>query len=79
MATICTIKVGRFQSATSLQSNGSTMEINNHAETTVLGSNCLPIHDYGILVDVSGWGTSAGSVECPIISGAIAYDHLISG
>ena len=63
MAEILTIKVGIFQSAISLQSNDSAMEIDNHADTTVLGSNCLPIHDYGISVDVYGWDASAGSFE----------------
>ena len=55
------------------------MEINNHADTILLGSNFLPIHYVGRLVDVSGWDVSSGSVECPKISGAIAYDHPISG
>ena len=53
------------------------MKINNHAYMTVLGSNCLPVHDFEIWVDVSGWDLSAGSVKCPTISGAIEYDHPI--
>ena len=63
MAAIRTIKVEKFQAATYLQSNDSTMEIDDHADTTVLGSNFLPIHDFGRLVGVSGWDASAGSVE----------------
>ena len=55
------------------------MEIDNHVGTTVLGSNFLPIHDFEISVDVSGWDASDGGVECPTISGAIAYDQTISG
>ena len=55
------------------------MEINNHTDTIVLGTTCLPIHDFGRSVDVSGWDASAGSVKCPKISGAISYDHPISG
>ena len=55
------------------------MDINNHADTMMLGSNCLPNHDFEILVDVSRWDVSAGCVGCPIISGTIAYDHPISG
>ena len=54
------------------------MEIDNYEDTAVLGANCLPIHDFGILADVSGRDASAGSVECPTISGAIAYHHQIS-
>ena len=78
MAVIFTIKLGRVQSATSIHSNYSAMEIDNHADTTVLGSNYLPIHDFGISVDVSGWEAVSWSVECPTISGDIAYDHLTS-
>ena len=62
MAAIPTIKVGRVQSATSLQSNESAMGIDNHTDTTVIGSNCVPIHDFGISVDVSGWEASSESV-----------------
>ena len=69
LSTICTIKIGRVESETSLQINKSTMEINNHADTTVLGSNGLPIHDLERLVDVFGWYVSVVSVECPTISG----------
>ena len=55
------------------------MEIDNHADTIVFGSNFLPIHNFERLVDVPGWDTSAGSVKCPTIYGAVAYDHPISG
>ena len=79
MAAICTIKVGRVQSATSLHINDYAMEIDNHADTTVLGSNCLSIQNFGRSVDVAGWDASAGSIECPTIYGFIAYDNPISG
>ena len=61
VAEICSIKVGRVETARSSQSNESNMEINNHADTKVLGSNFLPVHDFGILVDVYGWDASTGS------------------
>ena len=78
VAEICTIKVGSVEAVTSSQSNDSTTDIDNHVNTTVLGSNCQPIHDFGISVGVSEWESSDGSVTCPIVSGAIAYDHPIS-
>ena len=78
MAAIRTKKVVIVQLSTSLQSNESDMEIYNHADTTLLGSNCLPINYFGRSVDVSGWDTSAGIVEFPTISGAISYDHPTS-
>ena len=55
------------------------MEIDNHADMKVLGSNCISVHDFDISVDIYGWDASSGSVECPTISGAIFYDHPISG
>ena len=79
MAEICTIKLERVEAATSSQSNESTMDINNHPDTAVLGSDCLPVHDLEILVDVPVCDASSGSVKCPTISGAIAYYHPISG
>ena len=48
------------------------MDIDNHAYRTVLGSSCLPIHDFEISVDVSGWDARAGNVLCHNTSGAIA-------
>ena len=41
------------------------MEIGNHSYMTVLGLNCLSVHDFDILVDVSGWDASSGSVDFP--------------
>ena len=79
MAEIITIKVGTFEVATSSQSNDYITETDNHADKTVLGSNCLPVLNFERLVDISGWDASAGSVECTTISGAISYDHPISG
>jgi hypothetical protein len=51
------------------------MELDTHADTTVLGKNCLLIQDFGKAVSVSGWNASAGSTECLIVSGVVAYDH----
>ena len=79
MVKIRKIKVGQFEAATSSQSNESTMEIVNHAYMTVLGSNFIPVSYFERSVDVSRWDASSGGVECPNISGAIAYDHLIIG
>ena len=46
LAEIHTIKVGRVEATISLQNNESTMEIDKYVDTTVLGSYCLPIHDF---------------------------------
>jgi hypothetical protein len=55
------------------------MELDTHADNTVLGNCCLLIHDTGLKVDVSGFSTALGSIELPIVSGAVAYDHPITG
>ena len=78
MTAIRTTKIGQVEAATSSQSNDSTMEIDNHVDTKVLCSNFLPVHDFDISVDKFGWDARARSVECPTISGSIAYDHPIS-
>ena len=65
--------------ATSSQINDSTTHVNNHANTTVLGSNFLPIHDFERLIDVYGWDTIDWSFECPTIYGSIEYDHALIG
>ena len=71
MTEICTIKVGIVEAATFSQINELTMDIDNHTETMVYASNCLPVHDFEILVYVSVWEERDGSVECPNISGGI--------
>ena len=55
------------------------MELDTHANTTVLGKNCLLIQDFGKAISVSGWYASAGSTECPIVSGVVVYDHPHTG
>ena len=55
------------------------MDLDTHADNTVLGDSCLLIHDTGRKVDVSGFSTALGSIELPIVSGAVAYDHPTTG
>jgi hypothetical protein len=55
------------------------MDLDTHADNTVLGNCCLLIHDTGWKVDVSGFSTALGLIELPIVSGAVAYDHPITG
>jgi hypothetical protein len=55
------------------------MDLDTHADNTVLGSSCLLVHDTGSKVDVLGFAAALGSIEPPIITGAVAYDHPITG
>ena len=52
------------------------MDLDTHADNTVLGNSCILIHDTGRKVDVSGFSTAFGLIELPIIMGAVAYNHL---
>jgi hypothetical protein len=55
------------------------MDLDTHADNTVLGNSCLLIHNTGRKVDVSGISTALGSIELLIVSGAVAYDHPTTG
>lgn len=55
------------------------MELDTHADTTVLGRHCLVIQDFNRPVDVSGWDSALGTVECPTVTGVVAYDHPTTG
>jgi hypothetical protein len=55
------------------------MELDTHANNTVLGDCCLLIHDTGRKVDVSGFSTAPRLIELPIVLGAVAFDHPITG
>jgi len=73
------IKIGRIISSTSLQIKESTMELDTHADTTVLGKSCLLIQDFDRTVSVSGWDTTTGARDCPTVTGVVAYDHPYTG
>jgi hypothetical protein len=55
------------------------MELDTHADTTVLGRSCLLIQDFNKNVSFLGWNASLGSTECPTVTGVVAYDHPYTG
>ena len=55
------------------------MDPATHADNTVHSDSCLLIHNTGRKVDVSGFSTALGSIELPIILGAVTYDHPTTG
>ena len=78
VAAVRSVKIGLIVALTSLQLE-SWMELDTHADTTVLGKSCLVIHDFNKTVSVSGWDASVGSTECLTVSGVVAYDHPYTG
>ena len=55
------------------------MELDTHDDTTVLGKSCLIIQDFNKTVSVLGWDASAGSTNCPTVSGVVPYNHPYTG
>ena len=51
------------------------MDLDTHADNTVLGGSCLLIHDTGRKVDVSRFSTTLGSMELPIIAVVEVVDN----
>ena len=79
VATVWLVKLGQIAASTTLQNNESWMELDTHADTTVLGKSCLLIQDFNENLLVSGWNASVGSTECPTVTGVVAYDHPYTG
>ena len=79
VAVVRSFKLRRIIASTSLHNQEARMELDTHADTTVLGHNCLLIHDFDKTVSVTGWDASAGATECRTVSGVVAYDHPVTG
>ena len=79
ISAVRSVKLGRIAASTSLHNKESWMELDTHADTTVLGANCLIIQDFNQTVSVSGWNAADGSTNCPTVSGVVAYDHPYTG
>ena len=54
-------------------------EIDNHADTCVVGANALITHDYQRPVSVTGFDPSNRSQHLKIVSAALAYDDHRNG
>ncbi len=55
------------------------MELDTHADTTVLGKICLLIQDFNKNVLVLGWNASVGFTEWLTVTVVVAYDHPYTG
>ena len=53
----------------------SRTELDTHADTCVVGKDCLITHEYDRLVSVTGYDPNQGKVkDLKVVSAAIAYD-----
>ena len=76
VATVLLVKLVQIAASTTLQNSESWMELDTHADTTVLGKSCLLIQNFNKNVSVLGWNASVGSTKCLTVTGVVAYDHL---
>jgi hypothetical protein len=57
----------------------TTLELDSHADTCVLGRYCLVILDYDQPVQVVGYDPALGAKTYRTISGVVAHDDPASG
>ena len=57
----------------------TTLELDSHADTCVLGQDALIILDYDRPVSVYGYDSALGAKTYKTVSGVVAYDDPISG
>ena len=69
----------QIQAANSSFGGETRMECDSHADTSVVGKNCLIIHDFERPVKVSGYDPKDGTKEYRTVTGVVAYDHLQTG
>jgi hypothetical protein len=67
-------------SSTKISSNSeTTLELDSHADTCVLGCHALILHDNLRPVSVQGYDPSLGATTYTTVSGALAYDDPYTG
>ena len=84
VATLKTVRVNAPQTqvrVTSVTSNSkeSTLDLDSHADTCVLGANALVIQDHGRPVNVLSYYPDLGDRTYQTLSGVIGYNHPITG
>lgn len=55
------------------------LELDSHADTTVLGKHSLLLRDYGEPIKVVGWNPEAESQTLRTVSAAVLYAHPVTG
>ena len=51
------------------------LELDIHADTTVLGKCCLVVHYFDRPVNVTGYDPEDGSKVCRTVTGVLSYYH----
>ena len=69
------IKVANY----SIYSIKTRLELDSHADSTVLGKGYLVVYDFDRPVNVTGYDTYDFSKVCQNMTGILAYDHSQTG
>ena len=64
---------------TSLTVVKTKIELDSHADTCILGDNCLIVHNHNRPVNVYGYNPKAGSKHAHIVNAAVAYRETETG
>ena len=59
----------------SINSDKTRLELDSHADTTVLGKGYLVVHDFDRPVNVTGYDPEDGSKVCRTVTGVLSYYH----
>ena len=62
----------------SVASSKPKVELDSHAETFVVGDNCLVIHNYNIPVNVYSYDPKDGHRSNKTVDAAVSYQDLIT-
>ena len=57
----------------------TSLELDSHADTTVLGGDALIFQNYDRPVEVLGYDPAMGARTYQTVSGALAFDHPMTG
>jgi hypothetical protein len=57
----------------------TSLELDSHADTTVLGGDALIFQNYDRPVEVLGYNPTMGARTYQTVSGALAFDHPMTG
>ncbi len=55
------------------------VELDSHADTSVIGSNVLVVHDHEQYVDVYGYDSKSRHKNVTTVEAAVAYDNPQTG
>ena len=75
MSALRTVRISETRTLRFAEKGECNAEIDNHADTTVMGRDSLVVGDYEQPVNVVGWNPESQSQEFKTVSAAVMYIH----